>query len=295
MQAGDPMLDTASQRPATGMDGGARQLILDTLEGCPERLVLQGFLRDAYPDLQDYVNAITEVWGEDAATDLGYAVNVRANEMSTVPAYGEAHRKEQEIANAALLHVPEPDFRLAVHRAVQEQKLAANPVERINTICKRRGIPWEFTAADGFTWIGDAVVEELAVRPALSAIQDPRFSGAKDHFDAARSELAEGKPKALRQSVHESACAVEAAMKAVLTQRGVEYDERDTAFKLFGGLEDAGIVPKFMEYAVLGAASPRNKRGGHGAEEPHDVGQDLAEAVLASSAASIAYLQKALP
>jgi HEPN domain-containing protein len=277
------------------MDEGARQLILDTLEGCPERAVLQGFLRDAYPDLEDYVKALREVWGEDAAEEVGYAVTVRLNEQSTIPSFGDAYRGEENVANAALLHVPEPDFRLAVHKAVQEQTLAINPLERINAICGRRGIPWEFTAADGFTWIGDAEVEELAMRPALSAVQDPRLTGAKDHFSSARSELAEGTPKALRQSVHESACAVESAMKAVLTQRGVEYDERDTAFKLFGHLVAAGIVPQFMEYAVLSVASPRNKVAGHGGEEPHDVSEELAETVMASAATAIAYLQKLLP
>jgi hypothetical protein len=157
---------------------------------------------------------------------------------------------------------------------------------------KRRGIPWEFTVAEGFAWVGDAEVEELALRPALGAIQDPRLTGAKDHFDAARNELAEGSPTALRQSVHESACAVEAAMKVVLSQRGVSYDERDTAFKLYDHLVANEIVPRFMEYAVLGAASPRNKSAGHGAEEPHDVGQEIAETVMASAATAVAYLHK---
>ena len=215
--------------------------------------------------------------------------------MSTIPSMGDTHRKEEAIANALLLHMPEPDFRLAVHKATQERDLAVNPVDRINRICQRRGIPWEFTAADGFAWVGDAEVEELAMRPALSAIEDARLTGAKHHFGVARSELALGTPTALRQSVHESACAVEAAMKAVLSQRGVEYNEGDTAFPLYDRLVAAGVVPEFMRFSVLGAASPRNKRAGHGAEEPHEVGQELAEAVLASAAGAIAYLQKLLP
>ena len=84
-------------------------------------------------------------------------------------------------------------------------------------------------------------------------------------------------------------------MKVVLSQRGVAYDERDTAFKLYDHLVANEIVPRFMEYAVLGAASPRNKSAGHGAEEPHGVGQDMAETVMASSATAIAYLQRLLP
>lgn len=216
------MLDTASQRPATGMDGGAPQLILNTLEGCPECLVMDGFLRDACPDLGDYVSAVGRVWGEDVAADLAHELTARASQMSTAPSFGDAYRKDEDIANALLLNMPEPDYRLAVKVAVQERKLAANPVARINEICQRRGIPWELTAADGFAWVGDAEVEELAIRPAISAIDDPRLTGARDHFNTARSELATGTPTALRQCVLESACAVESAMKAVLSGRGVE-------------------------------------------------------------------------
>ncbi len=289
------MLDTASQRPATGMDEAARQLILNTLEGCPERAVMHGFLQDSYADVGDYVNAVRQVWGDDAGDEVGYALVQAANEQPTIVAYGDAQRADERGANALMLHMPEPDFRLAVHKAVQERDLAVNPVDRINTVCQRRGIPWEFTAADGFAWIGDAEVEELAMRPALSAIEDPRLTGAKHHFDVARSELAQGTPTTLRQSVHESACAVEAAMKTVLSQRGVEYDEGDTAFPLFDRLVAVDVVPQFMQFCVLGAASPRNKRAGHGAEEPHEVGQDMAETVMASAAAAITYLQKLLP
>ena len=39
----------------------------------------------------------------------------------------------------------------------------------------------------------------------------------------------------------------------------------DTAQPLFNHLEAAGIVPRHMERIVLGAATPRNRQGGHGA------------------------------
>jgi hypothetical protein len=58
------------------------------------------------------------------------------------------------------------------------------------------------------------------MRPARRAVEDPRLQGVKSHFDSAQSELALGTPDSLRKSVHESACAVEGAMKVLLTQRG---------------------------------------------------------------------------
>jgi len=290
------MLDTSTQRPATGMDKDARQLILHTLEGASERAVLYGFLTDRYANVEDYTRGVREVWGESPADRMSNAVARAINEQPTIIAFGDTQRAEERAANAVLLHMPEPDFRGAVSEAVRQQQLAASPVERITNICRRRGIPWEFTAREGFRWVGDAEVEASAMRPALSATEDPRLGGAKNHFDAARSALALGTPTSLRQSVHESACAVEGTMKVLLAQRGVSCDERDTAFKLFDHLVNAGIVPRFMEYCVLAAASPRNKRSGHGAgEAPHDVPQEIAEGVIAAAAVAISYLCKLLP
>jgi hypothetical protein len=281
----NPMLDTASQRPATGMDKAARRLILNTLGGTANRFVTYGFSQGRYADFEDYISAIGQVWGDASADRMHNAV-----------AFGVTQRSDDRVATAILLSMPEPDFRLAVFEAVRQNVLASDPVSCITSICKKRGIPWEFTATEGFRWTGDADVETSAMRPARRAVEDPRLQGVKSHFDSAQSELALGTPDNLRISVHESACAVEGAMTVLLTRRDERYDERDTAFKLFERLVSAEIVPQFMQYCVLAAASPRNKRGGHGAgEAPHDVPQELAEAVLASTAVAIAYLRKLLP
>lgn len=292
----NPMLDTASQLPATGMDKAARDLILKALEGTPNRLVLNDYMRDRFPDIDDYTRAVRTVWGDGPADKLSNAVSQVLNEHSTVFTPLEQRLAEDYAADAVLLRMPEPDFRLAIFDAFTRNQLSETPLERINRICKQRGIPWEFTSTEGFIWTGDAEVERTALRPALSAVDDSRFLGVKDYFDAARTELATGTPTALRQSVHESACAVEGAMKVLLSKHAIPFDERDTASKLFDIAVEHEVVPKFMEYCVLTAASPRNKRAGHGAGEiPHVVPQEMAEAVLASAAASIAYLHKLLP
>jgi hypothetical protein len=214
------------------MDKDARQLILNTLEGASERSVLYGFLTDRYANVDDYTRGVREVWGYALADRMSSALTRAINEQPTIVAFGDTQRAEERAANAVLLHMPEPDFRGAVFEAVGVQRLASSPVERITNICRRRGIPWEFTSEEGFRWIGDAEVEMSAMRPALSSVENPRLGGVKNHFDAARSELALGTPTSLRQSVHESACAVEGAMKVLLAQRGVQYDEKDTAFRL---------------------------------------------------------------
>ena|GEM_PF-1702230 len=295
MNAANPMLDTASQRPATGMDVAARKLILKTLEGCSNQDTLHGFWGDDYANFDDYTRAVREVWLDGPADRLINVVKRAADEQPAAPSVGAVRRSEEAVIEAVLLYMPEPDFRVAVFKAFSKDKLNST-ITRITSICRKRGIPWEFNLSDGFGWIGDEQVAASAVHPALSAIEDPRLVSAKGHFESARSELALGTSSALPQSVHQSACAVESAMKAVLKHRGIAYDEKDTAFKLFDQLVAAGLVPEFMRFCVLAAASPRNKAGGHGAdEEPHNVPQEIAEAVLASTAVAIAYLRKLLP
>jgi hypothetical protein len=289
------MLDTASQRPATGMDVAARKLILNTLEGCSNQDTLYGLWEDGYANFDDYTSAVRDVWGDSPADRLTNAVRRAADEQPAAVSTGAVRRGEEAVTEAALLYMPEPDFRVAVFQAFTRSRLNTT-VTRITDICRKRGIPWEFNGSDGFRWVGDELVESTVLRPALSAIEDPRLASVKSHLDSARSELALGTPTALPKSVHQSGCAVESAMKAVLKHRGAAYDERDAAFKLFDHLVSAKLVPEHMKFCVLATASPRNKVGGHGADgEPHHVPLEMAEAVLASAAVAIAYLHKLLP
>lgn len=133
-------------------------------------------------------------------------------------------------------------------------------------------------------------------RARACVVAAPRAILRTGSVESARAELALGTPKALSQSVHQSGCAIESAMKVVLDERRIAYDAKDTAQRLFENLTQNGIVTRDMERLVLGAATPRNKKGGHGAgATPHQVRPADAEAVLASAAVAIAYLHKKLP
>jgi hypothetical protein len=296
----NPFLGTSSQRLATGLDSGARTLILGVLatSGFGPVEIVEALFADRYGSRTDYYAALGQVWGEAVGYHCQQAVSSAEVEAEFPLDFGTRARRAtpQEVgAHVLLMRMPESDFRLAVEEVVSRSVQPQAAGERITKICRSRGAPWVFDG-DGFQWVGDAELEAAAIRPALSAIEDPRLVSAKGHFESARSELALGTLSALSQSVHQSACAVESALKAVLKHRGVTYDEKDAAFKLFDLLVAGNIVPEFMRFCVLAAASPRNKVGGHGADEaPHDVPQEMAEAVLTSAAVAIAYLHKLLP
>jgi hypothetical protein len=174
--------------------------------------------------------------------------------------------------------------------------LDGSSTARIAAICRNRGAPWTFDPKTGFEWVGDHVVEEELVSPALAGINDKRFSGGvRSEFESARQELRVGTPQARKQAVHEAGCSVESAMKVVLDDHKVTYGPRDTAFALFDHLELAGFAPRRMERLVLAAATPRNQTAGHSAGAvAHDPPPNEAEAVVAAAAGAIAYLHKLL-
>jgi hypothetical protein len=96
--------------------------------------------------------------------------------------------------------------------------------------------------------------------------------------------------------LQQAGSAVESAMKVVLHERGIAYARGDTSQRLFTILRDQGLVENHMERLILAPATPRNQRGGHGAGAvAHAVDVEIAEAVLASAAVSIAYLHNLLP
>ena len=85
-------------------------------------------------------------------------------------------------------------------------------------------------------------------------------------------------------------------MKVVLDAHGIAYAAGAAATALFERLEAEQIVPRFMERLVLAAATPRNRRGGHGAGAvAHSLSLEEAEAVFAAAANAITYLRKLLP
>ena len=65
-----------------------------------------------------------------------------------------ARQRKDMISEAILLHMPEPDFRLAVSNARRVAAHPARTARRISAICNRHGLPWEFTDSEGFRRTG---------------------------------------------------------------------------------------------------------------------------------------------
>lgn len=296
----DPTLDTATQRLATGLDQGARELVLQVLNdvsGLDAIDVVNFFFRDRFGSWDDYFSAVRDVWGAATEVVLRGAINDAEAKAKPLGIFADRNGCHLTKAFTMLVTTPEPDFRTAATEALRAAGGMESAADRISQICQKRGAPWAFSPLDGFEYVGDEEVERELIRPALAAINRPEFAGGvKAEFEVARSELAKCTPDALKQAIHEAGCSVESAMKVELGYQHIAYDRRDTASRLFEHLERAEIVPRYMEHLVLVAMSPRNNRGGHGAgDTPHDVDPDEAASVVSGAAGAIAYLATRLP
>jgi hypothetical protein len=263
------------------------------------RVVASCFLRDRFGGIDDYLEAVEAVWGPATSFVLERDLAEAGQQGAGFPIpRRSAVQRQDDVLRELIWGMPEPDFRLAVEEVLSGGDRSFDLAERISTICRNRGAPWSFSVEGTFEYVGDEHVEEALIRPALAAINRPEFAGGvRSEFEAARRELREGTPSALKQAVHEAGCSVESAMKVVLGRRDISFDpDRDGASKLFDRLEAAGVVPRHMQDLVLASMGPRNRRGGHGAGRlPHAVGFAEAEAAVAAAAGAIAYLASTLP
>jgi len=289
--------DTAARRSATGLDTGARSLILRVVHESGDLTahhVVAALFRDRYGSFADYYAAVEEVRGGAIGFTLRRAVDEAAVGASD---FGWQRDPDEATARALLLNMPEADFRVAIERGLRVVFRMGQAADRIASICRTRGVPWRFDQASGFQWIGDAVVARDLVEPALTAINDPRFTGGvRSEFDSARSALRQATAESRKQAIHESGCCVESAMKVVLDERRIPYDARGGAKRLFERLVEERLTPSYMRCIVLAPTMPRNQTAAHGAGAiAHDPTPAEAESVVASAAGAIAYLHSLLP
>jgi hypothetical protein len=302
---------TSQLRSATGLDEGARKALLRLLleGGLEHGHIAAAFLgAETYGDLDDYLRAVADVWGQDAAQRITTAIGVLTAQLTDETRLLDQGRARQEATVAAtpialLLSMPEPDFLTAIESSLPHLTDAfrkASLAGALNKVLERRGAPYRAEGVGAMTrivWTGDAAVEEQVLRPAMSALDDPRLAnGPKVEFDRARDELRAGDPGARKQAVAEACNAVESAMKVLLDEYGVTRPKPETAQKLFETLRDAGHVSAELQEVLLSAARFGNKKGRHGAGPvAHDVSTSEAEAVVSAAATAITFLASRLP
>lgn len=287
-------LPTLAQIPPTGLDRGARMLLVEAAETLPS-VVVHYFFAGSWADLADYLA------GLDQAGHAAAAAGISLGTGSKSPTDNEG------AARTVLTYMPDGDFLTAIERALHGlfDSWDFEPyVRAINEVSERRGVPYRIDQSGVFEWVGDPLTETEVLAPALSALDDPRLSGGPhDEFIAARAAIREGTPQSYRRAVAEACNAVESGLKVLLTEHGVALPNQQHVDALLAACRDAGIFPPAVsqpgvpaEQIITGPARFGNRRGRHGAGPvPHDVEPDEAEAVVASAAVALTLIARRLP
>ena len=166
------------------------------------------------------------------------------------------------------LHAIDTEVRGKVRWQYFPNALPDGTVHEVNARFKEHGIGFEYTSGE-LIRIDSQLLHQDVVKPALTLLADPQFSGPNDEFLKAHEHYRHGRYK---ECLNDALKAFESTMKAICDQKCWSYTPRDTAKTLVETCMNNGLFPTFMQTHVgnlrsileSGAPTVRNKLGGHG-------------------------------
>ncbi len=175
---------------------------------------------------------------------------------------------------------------------------ADNAINELNIRFKESGVGYQYES-EKIIRIDSEILHAEAVKPALTLLRDPRFSGANAEFLSAHDHYRDGKYK---ECLTDCAKSFESTMKIICDKRQWAYTPTDPAKKLIDVILDNELVEKYWQahFTSLrsmlesGIPTPRNKKAAHGqGGDIKDVPPYLASYVLHQTAATILMLIEA--
>jgi hypothetical protein len=213
-------------------------------------------------------------------------------------------------AREALHLVPDVEFLTAIEAAhrghvpvtfLAGQRRRRSPVEarpslldRVDHILETHGLPFR-ASGDTIEWVGEPVLREAAIEPALRALEHPLLANARALYEEAARQRRRGHPKALETSLLDSGKAVEATLKALLIAHGHDLPRNETAVALWGRVVAKGLIPGMWEHTVLAASGPRNRVAHPSEDDAPPVTEYDAELAVGAAGLAISLLGAASP
>lgn len=161
-------------------------------------------------------------------------------------------------------------------------------LERADAVFKVHEQPWG-VIGNSIRWVGHPLTQQVAIGPALEALDDVRFAAARGPFEAAPRVMRQGHPKALESSVLESGQAVEAALEALLLAHDRPLPRLCDAESLWTGVVSEGLMDGMWHETILAASSVVRT-----ADKPPFTQFD-AELAFAGAALAIKFISLAMP
>ena len=165
-----------------------------------------------------------------------------------------------DVIALALLWAKDKDTYRSVAAYPETSLTPQRGVDEVNRFFREADVPYQFEQ-DVWVHVASGYVHAEIVRPALDVLGRPGFEGALVEFKSALGHARDRQDKA---AVTEATKAVESTMKCICTARGWIYPENTTAKPLFDLLAQNGLVPAWMEHAIIPVATMRNKKSAHG-------------------------------
>lgn len=160
--------------------------------------------------------------------------------------------------------LPDEEFLTAIEHTVSkyagESKTARESCNALmryaDGTLKAHAIPFSVTNdLRGFEWTGDQVIHDVAIAPALAALEDSRLENAREEFADALQKRRAGRVNDLRDAAHEAANAVESTLAVLLQVHQVDAPRQLAATGLLHRLVERQVLPGWTEHLVL--ASPQ--------------------------------------
>jgi hypothetical protein len=272
---------------------------------------------ECYPDMCTLFEDIARRYQLDPNALLGPAVHAAGPSAWTMvpgvlPLVEPSRRivigKLETKAPEWLLSIlPDPEFLTAIETAasyitahtdfVEQADLITDWLTYTDKVFRTSGLPYRL-APDTMTfeWTGEQATHDLAIAPALLALEDLRLAGAHDEFSEALAKRRLGAPKDLEDAVDEAAKSVESVLKVLHDERNVARPANEVVSQLFKSLKDARVLPQYISNLVTAPAGPRNNMASHGqGATVREVPAELADASIAAAATAITFLAHYLP
>lgn len=173
-------------------------------------------------------------------------------------------------------------------------------VDYINYRFNLHNVGYQYAGSPGeFIRLDTQYVHAEAIEPAIMQLHDAGWKGPEDEFLSAHRHYRRGEHKA---AMNDALKAFESTMKAILTQRGWDFDPNWQAFKLVDCLIKNELIPRPLEAymngirSVLESGVPmlRNRLSGHGqGTDVTEVPAYVAAFTLNLTASNIVFLTEA--
>lgn len=168
-------------------------------------------------------------------------------------------------------------------------------IDEINIRFRQAGVGYEYVDGE-IIKVDSKIIHSEVVIPALTLLQDTRFSGADEEFREAYRKHRDGDQKGAIVSAN---CAFESTMKTICSINSWEFHPKARASDLLKVLRANNFFPGYLDksfeqlQATLASGLPevRNNEGGHGqGSTSKSVPDHVAAFALHLAAAKIVYL-----